>query len=398
MFFGWFVVAGAFSVLAIAYGLQFSYGVFLPAIAQDLNWDRSTLSAPFALFVVAYTSLSMVTGRLTDRFGPRVVISLGALGIGLGYGLLGTITAPWEIYLYLAGLAAVGASVAFVPCNTTVIRWFVRRRGLALGMASCGISAAAALGPPIAGWLILEFGWRFALYVMAAGGGLGVLIAAQCMVRDPESKGLRPDGETNLADAGPDTVDGWTLREARRTRTFWLLLASLVTTWLVVFLPFVHLGAYGLDLGLGPLDAAALISAIGVGGLAGRVVAGGLTDRFGRVPGLMVALVLQALAFLGFAGSQSYPWLLGWAFAYGIGYSGVSVLFPALLGDYFGRAHAGAISGFTFGIGGIAAAAGPYAAGVIFDRTGDYTVTFVISSVLNSAALLILAFVTAPKR
>ena len=83
MFFGWVVVAGAFSVLAIAYGLQFSYGVFLPAIAQDLNWDRSTLSAPFALFVVAYTSLSMVTGRLTDRFGPRVVICLGALCIGL---------------------------------------------------------------------------------------------------------------------------------------------------------------------------------------------------------------------------------------------------------------------------------------------------------------------------
>ncbi len=398
MFFGWFVVAGAFSVLATAYGLQFSYGVFLPAISEDLGWDRSTLSAPFALFVVVYTSFSMVTGRLTDRFGPRGVISLGAIGLALGYGLLGTVSHPWEIYLYLSAIAAVGASVAFVPCNATVIRWFTRRRGLAIGLASCGISAAAALGPPIAGWLILEIGWRHALYVMALCGGVAVLLAAQGMVRDPESRGLRPDGDDAEAVTPTPAVDGWTLREAQRSRAFWLLLASLIATWLVVFLPFVHLGAYGLDLGLSAMEAAALISAIGFGGLAGRVVAGGLTDRFGRIPGLALALVLQALAFLGFAGSQAYPWLLGWAFAYGIGYSGISVLFPALLGDFFGRAHAGAIAGFVFAIGGVAAAAGPYTAGVVFDRTGDYTVTFVVSSVLNSAALLIIGFVTPPKR
>ena len=95
----------------------------------------------------------------------------------------------------MSAIAAVGASVAFVPCNATVIRWFTRRRGLAIGLASCGISAAAALGPPIAGWLILEIGWRHALYVMALCGGVAVLLAAQGMVRDPESRGLRPDGD-----------------------------------------------------------------------------------------------------------------------------------------------------------------------------------------------------------
>jgi len=395
LFFGWVVVGAAFSVLAVAYALQFSYGVFLPEIAAELDWDRSTLSAPYALFVVGYTSLSLITGRLTDRFGPRIVISLGALGLALGYSLVGTITEPWELYLYLGVFAAIGASVAFVPCNATVIRWFIRRRGFALGMASCGVSAAAAIGPPVAGLLIEQVGWRQALFTMAIGGSVVVVIAAQAMVRDPESRRLSPDGDASPTDANP-VITGWTLREALHTRALWLLLASLMATWLVVFLPFVHLGAYGLDLGFNTLDAAALISAIGFGGLAGRIVTGALTDRFGRIPGLALALTFQSVAFLGFAGSGTYAWLLGWAFTYGFGYSGVSVLFPALLGDFFGRAHVGAIAGFMFGIGGVAAAAGPYAAGLIFDHTGTYSTTFVASSVLNSLALLLLVFLRAP--
>jgi MFS family permease len=112
----------------------------------------------------------------------------------------------------------------------------------------------------------------------------------------------------------------------------------------------------------------------------------------------VIALVLQSAAFLGFSASHTFPSLTAWAFAYGFGYSGVSVLFPALLGDLYGRTHAGSITGFAFAVGGGAAAVGPYVAGALFDATGAYDVAFVASSIFNSLALLLLAFLKPPPR
>lgn len=394
-FLGWFVVAGAFLVLSLHYGVQFSYGVFLPHMLNELEWDRSTLAAPFSLYVLMYTGLSFFAGRLTDRLGPRIVIVIGALGLGSGYMSMSTIEEVWEPYVYLA-MASLGGAAAFVPCNATVIRWFVRRRGLALGLASSGISFAAVVGPPIAVVLIQAADWRKALLIMGAGAAVLMLAASRLMHRDPESIGLVPDA---ASDSVPETVleqEGWTLKAARRTSAFWVLMACLFITWLAIFVPFVHLTGHALERGLSPVESALLLTFIGVGGLLGRVIGGGMTDRFGRLPGIVIAILLQTSAFAGFTISDSFLWLAVWAMAFGVGYSGVSVLFPALFGDLFGRAHAGAIVGFVFAVGGGSAAAGPYFAGAVFDATGGYQVAFITCAVLNLVALALLAFLRPP--
>ena len=384
------VVGGAFCVLTTCYGLQFSYGVFLPYMLAELGWDRSALSAPFSVYVLAYTGLSFFAGKLTDRLGPRRVIAIGALGLGAGFMLLGTIEAKWEAYAYL-GIASIGTSAAFVPCNATVIRWFVRRRGLALGIASAGISFAAVIGPPVAATLIPRVGWRAALFLMGAAAGVALLLASRAMLRDPESRQLAPDGDDTERGRARSEPRGWTLQEARRTPAFWLLMTSLFFTWLAIFVPYVHLTGYALEQGVAAVDAALLIAIIGIGGLVGRLVGGGLTDRFGRRPGIAIAILLQGLAFLGFANSASFLMLGMSALAFGVGYSGVSMLFPALLGDLFGRAHAGAIVGFVFAVGGCAAAIGPYFVGAVYDATGAYQSAFVASGAFNATALILFA-------
>ena len=400
------MVAGAFSVLTLSYSLQFSYGVFMPHMLAELGWDRSSLAAPFSAYVLMYTWLSFFAGRLTDRLGPRVVIAIGAVGSGVGYMLLSTIEAPWQPYAYLA-VASIGASVAFVPCNATVIRWFARRRGLALGIASSGISFAAVVGPLFAGLLIAATDWRTALLLMGAIAGAGLLLASRAMLRDPESHQLTPDGESaetispSVPGSGVDLGGGergWTLGEVRRSHSFWLLLAALSLSWIAIFVPFVHLTGYALERGVGAINSALLIVVLGVGGLAGRVLGGGLTDRLGRTPGIVAAIFLQGLAFLGFASSGSFLWLGLWAFVFGIGYSGLSVLFPALLGDLFGRAHIGAIVGFVFAVGGCSAAVGPYLVGAVYDATGGYQMAFVASAIFNGLALGLFAFVRPPVR
>ncbi len=392
---GWFVVAGAFSVLCLHYGVQFSYGVFLPHMLDELGWDRSTLTAPFSLYVLLYTGLSYYAGKLTDQWGPRVVIVIGAVGLGIGYLSMSTIEEVWEPYLYLA-MASLGGAVAFVPCNATVIRWFVRRRGLALGVASSGISFAAVIGPPISAILIQATDWRRALLMMGAGAAVLMLAASRLMHRDPESVGQLPDG-VSVSDPGRVVeMEGWTLKAARGTSAFWVLMGSLFFSWLAIFVPFVHLTGHALNLGISEIDSALLLSFVGLGGLLGRIVGGGLTDRFGRLPGIVAAILLQALAFVGFTMSESFLWLALWGMAFGIGYSGVSVLFPALFGDLFGRPHAGAIVGYVFAVGGGSAAFGPYFAGIAFDATGGYEAAFVTCAVSNVIAVGLLAFLRPP--
>ena len=293
LFRGWLVVAAAFAVLFLAYGLQFSYGVFVTPMAEELGWSRADTALPYSLYVFGYSVLSAVTGRATDRHGPRRVILCGALLLGLGWGASALVHARWQLLLSLGVVASFGMSVAWVPCNATVARWFVRRRGFAVSLASSGTSFGNFLVPSLAASAVAAYGWRPTLAGMALVCATLMAVAAMFMARDPESHGLAPDGDpAPLAAAAP--VGGLTVREALWTEAFLLLVAIYLLTWLVVFVPFVHAAAYAEDLGIGKVAAASVLGAIGFGGIAGRLSSGLLCDRLGQFPVLIGIFALQA--------------------------------------------------------------------------------------------------------
>lgn len=111
-FHGWYVVAAAFTILFLAYGLQFSYGVFATGMAEELGWSRAETALPYSIYVFLYSVLSAVTGFATDRFGPRRVITTGALLLGAGWGMSALVHTPWQLNLTLGLVAAFGMSVA----------------------------------------------------------------------------------------------------------------------------------------------------------------------------------------------------------------------------------------------------------------------------------------------
>ncbi|HIF09112.1 MAG TPA: MFS transporter [Sneathiellales bacterium] len=129
IFYGWIIVGLTGMVMTTAYGAQFSFGVFLPHIEADTSWDRELLSRAFAIYIFMYAFLSLISGPLTDRYGPRPVVMTGGILLGLGYWLLGRADSDWELFVILGAVSAAGMSAAFVPCNATVVRWFVRYRG-----------------------------------------------------------------------------------------------------------------------------------------------------------------------------------------------------------------------------------------------------------------------------
>jgi MFS family permease len=396
-FYGWIVVAACFGIVFVAYGIQFSYGVFLPSIAADTGWDRTSLSLAFSIYVLLYSALAAVSGWCTDRWGPRVVLATGALLMGGGLLLTSRVDALWQLYLSFGLLAAVGMSAVYVPCSATVVRWFVRRRGFALGIASAGQGCGNLVIPPIAALLMAGYGWRWTYMVLALVATVVILLLSGLLVRDPERLGLHADGidpaaeRRDTAQAAMPIEATWSLAEARRTRAFWLLTAVYTMTFLVVFLPMVHLVPFALDLGVEPVRAALVVSLIGAGSLSGRLLSGVISDRIGRLPTLAIGLTVQAAGFLGFLFSTGIGLLYPAALLYGLAYGGTSVMLPAIIGDFFGRLAVGAILGFVWAIAASAACFGPVVAGYLYDSTGSYSSAFLLSAALNlGAACLVL--------
>jgi MFS family permease len=397
-FHGWKVVAAAFVVLFTAYGAQYSFGVFFNALVQEFHWSRASLSGVFSLYAFGYSVFGFPAGRLTDAWGPGRVITCGALFLGGALAAMSLVTQLWQPYLFYGVIAALGMGTAYVPCNSTVVRWFARRRGLAVGLASSGGSVGTFVIPPLAQLAVGQLGWRGAYLALGATVFVVLTATAPLMRRDPESMGLHPDGDPAPPPALRAAGDGLRLGQTLRTGTFWLLCAIFAATWTPVFIPLVHLVPFARDLGHAPLVAATAMSVLGAGAVLGRLVMGTASDRLGRRTTLGLGMALQAAAFVAFTVAHQLPSLYSAALLFGFSYGTVSTQFPAIVGDFFGRAHAGSIVGSIFALAGCMAAWGPLLAGATFDATGSYRAAFVAAAVLNLVAVALLTACRPPRR
>jgi len=175
-----------------------------------------------------------------------------------------------------------------------------------------------------------------------------------------------------------------------------MLVAAFTMTWLVVFMPLVHIVPFATDLGVSQVTAATLISVIGLAGFSGRLITGPLSDRYGRLLTLGTCLTLEAVAFFGLAVSSDLSLLYPSVALFGLSYGGTTALFPAIVGDFYGRLAVGAIVGFIFSLAGSMAAFGPMAAGYLYDVYGSYDLAFLMSAFFNLFSVLLLCFVKKP--
>ena len=404
-FYGWVVVGCAFLVLFLTYGAQYSFGVFVPPMLDDLGWQRASLGGAFSLYSMVYMGFSLVSGRLTDTLGPRRVIGLGGVMLGLGIMATSQVSAQWQMYLSYGIIAALGMSTAYIPCNMTVVRWFQRQRGLALGIASCGASCGILVVPTLSSYLITLTDWRTSLLILGASMFLLIILAARFMVRDPELLGLETDGKelsTTHEQLGKDEplheATGLTLTEARSTFSFWLFLLTFAAILLTTTIPFVHVPVFARDMGLSAIGGSMAVSICGLFALIGSISLGTLSDRIGPKWAVLLSLCVQLVAFLIFLVAKDMVALYLGAAAFGYFYGGIASLFPALVGDLFGRAHAGAIGGFIFGGAGILGAWGPAVVGYLRDVDGDYRRAFILCALMVACSIALFLVLPRPKR
>jgi MFS family permease len=396
-FYGWRIVAAAFAILFTAYGAQYCFGVFFAALLAEFHWSRASLAGVFSLYAFSYCVFGFPAGRLSDAFGPRRVIAAGGAILGAAMATMALVHALWQPYLVYGLVAAAGMGTAYVPCNSTVVKWFVRQRGLAAGLANTGASAGTLVLPPLAQLAVSGLGWRGAYVVFGATVAVVVNLVAPVMRRDPAALGLRPDGAAALPAGGRDGAPSMRLPVALRTSTFWMVGAAFSATWIPVFIPLVHLVPLARDLGHSSLAAASAISATGAGAVGGRLVMGWVSDRIGRRPTIMLGMLLQAIAFVAFTAARELPALYATSFLFGYSYGTISTLFSAIVGDFFGHTHAGTLVGFLFMLSGSMGAWGPLVAGALYDATGSYHRAFVLAAVLNLVAIGLLAACRPPR-
>ncbi|MCL6647868.1 MAG: MFS transporter [Chloroflexi bacterium] len=393
-------MAGAAATVYFVQGGLGSYalGVLLPAWVNEEGWSRTAISVAYALSTLVPGLAGVIVGRWTDRHGSRRVICLGALLTGLSYLLLAGVNSFWLFFLAFS-LGALGrAGMSQVPVSAAVARWFVERRGLAMGLAVSGISLAGVVLVPLVSWLVMTYGWRLSVVVLGVGIWLVVIPPVWlAMSGTPEQRGLRPYG----AD-GPTTGSG---RNAPRALVATPSLASAMAGpgfWVIaVALTLGHAGSNSiglhalpalLDKGVSSPEAASAISLMAACSIAGKVLYGWLSDRFGSAPLLALAYLSQVGGFLllALAGPGVGVWLF--ALLYGLSLGGTVTLQPTVVADRFGVVAYGAIYGAIALPQALVSSASPIVAGAVRELAGSYTpafLAFATSSALGIIGMLL---------
>ena len=176
-FYGYIVVGAALIIMAVMYGAYNSFGIFFKPVLTDFNWTRAVTSGGLSLSWIVHGLLGIIMGRLTDRFGPRVVLTICGFLLGLGYLLMSQIGTVWQLYLFYGVIIGAGMGGSWVPIVSTVARWFVKRRNLMTGIVLSGVSIGTLIGAPVASRLISAYDWRMS-YVIVGGIVLVVAVLA----------------------------------------------------------------------------------------------------------------------------------------------------------------------------------------------------------------------------
>jgi OFA family oxalate/formate antiporter-like MFS transporter len=373
LFHGWLVVAGAFAVTFVGFGSAYTFSAFVEPLQRDFAASRGSVSLVFSLAGFLYFGLGIVSGPLADRWGSRRLAVLGMILVGAGLAAASVARDLTQVFAAYGLGVGLGVGCSYVPAVGAVQRWFVRRRGFASGLAVSGIGLGTLVMPSLASLLIQTVGWRDAYLILGclaavAGGGMALLIE-----NDPLDRGLGPDGDPPRADAGSIRPSGFSVRQAMTSRQFAGLYAACLISSFGLFVPLAHLVPYALDHGISPSSAALLLGMIGIGSTAGRFFLGGLADRLGRQPALLVMFAGMAFALCVWAGLTGFWALAAFSFVFGVFYGGYVALLPALVMDYFGGRNVSGIIGVLYTSVAFGTLIGPSAAGFAFDFSHSYT-------------------------
>ena len=395
-FYGWVVVAVTFITMGIGVNARTAFSLFFPPILKEFGWERGVTAGAFSFGFVVSAIMSPLIGRLMDRGGPRAVMELGIALMGGGLLLAPLTREPWHLYVTIGVMVGAGSvCLGYSGFSLFLPNWFIRRRGLAMGIAFAGVGIGSVTLLPWVQYVIEQTGWRAACTAI----GLMVLILLApinlLLRKRPEDIGLRPDGDTIAhASAKPASyiVDpvwagtDWTLLRALRTARFWWIALGYFCGLYIWYAVQVHQTKFLLDIGFSPIVGVWALGVVSLLGIPGQIALGHASDRIGReaiwaISCLGFAICFAALVALKYEPSLWLVYLM--VFTQGaLGY-GLTSIMGAVVLEIFQGPHYGSIFGTIMLAALAGGAAGPWLTGLLHDLTGTYTIAFSIGIVVS---------------
>ncbi|MFC1965211.1 MFS transporter [Chloroflexota bacterium] len=399
LFYGYVIVLACFCTTLAIFGTLYTFGVFFKPVLTEFGWTRAAISGAFSLNMFLSGVLGIVAGRLTDKFGPRLVMTACGFFLGIGYLLMSQVTAIWQFYLFYGVIVGLGMSGSFAPLASTIARWFVDRRGMMMGTVLAGVGFGAVIMPPVAGWLVSIYGWRTSYIIVGIVALVIITSAAQFLRRDPGQMEQLAFGAREVKAESLDLQHGgFSLQEATRTVQFGIVCAVLFCFGFITFAVMVHVVPHATDLGFSATTAARIIAIIGGVSIVAKVIMGGAADRIGNKAAYIIGFALSAATLFWLLAAREVWMLYLFAIIYSFGYSALVVLEAPLVAELFGLSSLGviiAVAGLGFTIG---AAMGPLLAGYIFDITASYQLAFLICAVVGIMGAVLTSFIRPVKR
>ena len=403
-FYGWVILGvSGIGMFASGPGQTYAISLFVDPMMEDLGWSRTTVSGLYTAGSLTAAALMFLVGRLLDQYGARAVLLIVVILFGLALLYMSTVSHTLHLYAGFAAIRFLGqGSLTLIP-TTLVALWFVRHLGKVMALNSLGMVASQAAFPPLVHLLITAFGWRNAWVALAIFVWALLLLPSMLLVRrSPESVNLLPDGKHQQFDhqsPSPGNREGnFTLVEAIRTRSFWLLMfaggsPSLISTGLM----FHHVSVMD-SRGLDVVVAAFALSVIAPGALLGIVLAGFLCDKFSNRYVLAVCQIILAFAMLLILVMDGTWQAILYGFFLGLVTGGLMTTVAVIWPNYYGREHLGAIRGVFISGSVFFAALGPLSMGLLFDVSNNYTSAVLIFLALSAASAISAFIATPPSR
>ena len=347
---------------------MWSYMVALPAIQADFGTSRAAATLPFTFAMIGFAGGGLLMGRLADRFGIAVPLTLGTLALCFGYLGVGYSVSLTQVALAHGLLIGIGCSASFGPLIADISHWFMRRRGIAVAIAAAGNYLAGFIWPPLVQHLIASVGWR------ATHIGIGVFLLFSML---PLISPLRQHIEHHTqAAAGVEAARRQAAVPFSPLTLQVLMCIAGVACCVAMSMPQVHIVAYCSDLGYGVARGAEMLSLMLGFGIVSRVASGFIADRIGGLRTLLLGSLLQGVALILYLMFDGLISLYIISALFGLFQGGIVPSYAIIVREYFSPKEAGTRVGLVLMATLIGMALGGWMSGAIFDLTGSYQAAF----------------------
>jgi MFS family permease len=393
LYYGWVIVAAGALITCVAMGAMFALPVYLQPISADTGWTHAGISLAMTIGFVVMGVAGFGWGTLSDRIGPRPVILVATILLGLGL-LIASRTSNLLVFqLAYGGLVGGSGGAFFAPLIASTVGWFDKHRSLAVSLVSLGAGIAPMVMTPLATVLIQGYGWRNAM-LMVAIAAVVIIIPVGLFVRPaPAAPAHAPSSAHAPEQAKPSSM-----RAALRTPQFIVLAATFFLCCAAHSGPIFHTVSYAMICGASALAAASIYSVEGLSGLFGRLIFGLLADRFGARRVILGGLLLQAAGIYSYIYVSQLEHFYLLALVLGMAYGGVMPLYAVLARDYFDQKVMGTVLGAATMTSSIGMAFGPVGGGWLYDTFGTYHWLYIASAAVGLGAAAMATAFPPPQR